>query len=781
MPAECLEEAMVCLIVTAADSGRVTTPGITATASSWQLLSCASFYELPNVRAVLPKVLVAQLVAAQDRLTSVAGSSFGSIFSRMEAADMQPCITAANALAVAKPATSNAANADADAAASATFALVRVLSWIPAEYFATLSELSALLTALCRLDKVLIAAVLCGAVRCGADACHSVSVLRQVVTRLVAVSDKTVLAWTAETQIQWLARSLDVLVLATQPRGTVQHPEVEAVALATGALLGQLSNGASRGASVPMVLAAVAAACSDLRDLAVSCASHVLPAEEASAFLPRTVQLLQRQQRRLPPPHTLSHASHTLATSKVALAASVLTAVVDARPSAEWLTLQQLVADALELLCASAASRSVQSLALCRPLFKALAATLQLEASAGSELGAHVGTERLTGLLHAAAQMLAHGSSGGIELLLFLQAAVKVLIQRDALPDSMCHLLLSLYTGVLQAEILGTVASEGASMRSAALDALSALAATGIEQQQALLIDTIIAAAQDVPADDGAGAPVQWASLFATLQLLAFLVRVFPKQVCAANAERFYAAAFQAGSQVGHAVSTPLALLEQVSLSAVSAVDALLKSRSRFPLRGSSVACALAVPATLFDGSSRLADLSGVGSHSVFAACCSLLVTATRCRPHELQRCMPLLSSSSRVLAGALLESVRGLDDSHGTPVSATLLICAAELGALYVAVAAEESVRAARLAAHSLVSRSVRRRCTASTAPTCSPTTSQQSPRPSWTRAHTPWLRRFATASTRCWAHARHLSCSSCTSRSALDSGACGRRCWRS
>ena len=695
VPAECLEEAMVRLIITAADSGSLTTHGITATASSRQLLSCASFYELPNVRAVLPKALVTQLIGAQDRLTSVAGGSFDSLFSRIEAADMQPCIIAANALAAAKPAAAKAGNA-ADTAALAIFALVRVLSWIPAEYFATISELPALLTVLCRLDKVLIAAVLCGAVHLGADTSQTVSVLRQVVTRLIAVSGEAALAWTTETQMQWLARSLDVLVLATLP----QQPDGETVALATGALMGQLSNGVSGGASVSMVLAAAASSSSNLRDLAVSCASQDSPAEETAAFLPRTVQL--QQHRRAPLPPAQANASHALALSKAALVASALTAVVGARPSGEWRILQQLVADALDALCASTASHSAQTLALCRPLFKALAATLELEAEAGSalELEARVSSERVTGLLHAAAQMLARGLSGGVELLRYLQAAVKVLIQRDALPDSLCHLLLSLYTGVLRSEVLGTVGSaastcEGASLCSATLAAFSALAATGCQQQQALLVDTLIAAAQDVPAADGIEAPVQWATLFATLQLLAVLVRTIPKQACAANSERVFAAAVQVGSRVGHAVSTPLALLEQVSLSAVSLVDVLLKSRSRFPLRGSSVACALAVPATLFDGSSRLAGLSGVGSHATFVACCSLLVTATRCRPHELHRCMPLLSSSSRVLAGALLRAVQALDNSFGTPVSATLLTCAAELGELYFAVAAEDSVRA--------------------------------------------------------------------------------------
>ena len=690
MPAECLEQGMVRLITTASafSSETMPSPGITATASSRQLLSCASFYELPNVRAVLPKVLVAQLVAAQDRLTDVASDAFGSLFSRIEAADMQLCMKAAYKLAASKPAV-----AKADTAASAVFALVRLVSWIPAEYFATLPELSALLTTLCRLDKVLIAAVLCGAVGSRVDTSNSISVLRQIVTRLTAVSEKLVQAWTGETQILWLARSLDVLVLAAEPLGLVQQPECEAVALATGALLAQLSDGASGGASVPMVLAAVAAACSDLHDLAVVCASHVSPTEEASAFLPRTVQ---QQLRRAPPPHTLAHASHALAISKAALAASVLTAVAGAGPCGEWLTLQQLVADALDQLCASAASRSAQSFALCRLLFKALAATLEVEAATGAVLEARVSTENLINLLHAAAQMLVHGSGGVTDLLQYLQAAVRVLIQRDALPDSLCHVLLSLYTGMLRAEVLGTVAGEGASLRSSILDAFSTLAATGCEQQQASLINTIIASAQDVPAADDVEAPVQWASLHATLQLLAVMVRGFPKPVCAANAERFFAAALQAGSQVGHAVSTPQALLEQVSLSAVSIIDALLKSRSRFPLRGSSVACALAVPATLFDGSSRLAGLSSVGSHAAFAACCSLLTTATRCRPHELQRCMPLLSASSRVLVGALLGSVRALEDLCGAPVSVTLLTCAAELGALYFAVAAEESVRAA-------------------------------------------------------------------------------------
>ena len=691
VPAECLEEVMVRVFVTAAGSGDVSTTGITATASSRQLLSCASFYELPNVRAVFPKVLVAQLVAAQDQLTAVAGGSFDSLFSRVEAADMGSCTKAANALVAAKPAA-----AKADSAASNIFALVRVLSWIPAEYFATLSELSALLRTLCRLDKVLIAAVLCGAVRCSADINHSISVLRQVVTRLTAVSEREERAWTADTQIKWLAQSVDVLVLAAKACG-VQQPECETVALATGALLGQLSNCATGGASVPVILAAVAAGCSDLRDLALLCASHTPLSEDPSAFLPRTVQL--QQQRRAPPPHTLAHASHALAMSKAVLAASVLTAVVGARPSGEWLTLQQLVADALDMLCASAASRSAQSLALCRPLFKALAATLELEAAADSAPDAHVSSDRLARLLHAAAQMLVRGSSGAVELLHFLQAAVKVLIQRDALSDSMCHLLISLYTGVLRAEVLDTVAGEDFSLCSAALDAFSALAATGCEQQHALLINTVIAAAQDVPAADSAEAQVQWASLYATLQLLAVLVRVVPKPVCAANAERFFVAALQAGSLAGHAVSMPLALLEQVSLSAVNVVNALLKSRSRFPLRGSSVACALAMPAALFDGSSRLANLSCAGSHATFTACCSLLVTATRCRPHELQRCMPLLCSSSRVLAATLLGSVRSLDDSCGAPVSASLLTCAAELGALYFAVAADESVRAAWLA----------------------------------------------------------------------------------
>jgi hypothetical protein len=258
-------------------------------------------------------------------------------------------------------------------------------------------------------------------------------------------------------------------------------------------------------------------------------------------------------------------------------------------------------------------------------------------------------------LLHAAVQLLARGSAGAVELLRFLQSAVKVIVQRDALPDSLCCTLLELYTAVLRAQVAGGAAANGvitdgaASIRSAALDAFSALAATAGEQQQALLVEMLVTAAQDVPAADGFEAAAQWASLSATLHLLAVLVRAFPKAACVGNSERFLAAALLACAHAGHASSTPLTLLEHVALPAVAVLDALLKSRSRFPLRGSSVACALAVPAALFDGSSRLAAMLGPGSHAVFVACCSLLATAARCRPHELQRCMPLLCSSSRV------------------------------------------------------------------------------------------------------------------------------------
>ena len=59
-----------------------------------------------------------------------------------------------------------------------------------------------------------------------------------------------------------------------------------------------------------------------------------------------------------------------------------------------------------------------------------------------------------------------------------------------------------------------------------------------------------------------------------------------------------------------------------------------------------------------------------------------------------MQRCMPLLSSSSRALAGALLRGVQTFGESCGAPES-TLLTAAAELGALYSTVASEDAVRA--------------------------------------------------------------------------------------
>lgn len=677
---------MACLIRTAASVTAAATQGIAASACSRQLLSSASFYELSSVRAVLPGVFVAELLGAQERLTVAAkGKRFDSLCAQIGAADVQPCIAAAHALVTAKPAAAPAE--DASKAASDAVAVVRALSWIPAEYFASLPELPELLAVLCRLEKVLLAAVLCGAVPSGALVCEAVGVLRRAVADLLAVSARAAPMWTEEAQIRWLVRSLDVLVvLAALPVGSVQQAACdhhsEAAALATGALLGQLSG----GAPVALVIAAVASSCGDLRDLAAGYASDASPTHPA-AFLPRMVQLQQRQPKAQQAPQGATH-NHALAMSKATVAACVLRAASGARPADEWLDLQRLVGDALDALCASA--QSVQCVALCRPLFAALAATLELEAGLAAGPEALISTERVTVLLHAAAQLLARDSAGAVELLQYSQAAVKVLGLRDALPDSLCRSLLALYSGLLRTQVTG---GDDASVRSAALDAFAALASTAGEQQQALLVDALVTAAQDVPAADGAEDAAQWANLAATLQLLAVLARALPKAACVASSEQWLAAALLACARVGHATSTPLALLEQVLLPAVAVLDALLKSRSRFPLRGSSVACALAVPAAIFDGSSRLAALSGPGSHAAFVACCSLLATATRCRPHELQRCMPLLSSSSRALAGALLRGVQSLDDSCGSPVPGALLTSAAELGALYSVVASEDTV----------------------------------------------------------------------------------------
>lgn len=693
---------MTCLVRSGAAPGStLTRPGITATACSRQLLSGASFYELPSVRALLPQVLVAELCGAQERLTAAAkGGLFDGLYAQMEAANVQPCVAAAHALGAAQPAAARAAVA-AQAVLDA-FAVVRVLSWIPSEYFSSLPELPALLAALCRLEKVLIAAVLCGAARSGSVACQAVAVLRRVVTGLMTVSAGESPEWADPAQVRWIVESVDVLVLlAVHPHSDCDF-HAEAVALATGALLAQLSSGAAGCGS--MVLASVTSSCSNLRDLAAFSASDASPTEQPSAFLPRMVKLQQRQPKSQPGPCSSAAAPtrHVLAVSKATVAASVLTSVVGARPAREWLALQHLVADTLDSVCSSA-----QSVSLCRPLFTSLAATLELEAGAGLELEQKlpISTERLTALLHAAAQLLAHDTVCAVESLRYLKAAVEVLLQRDALPDSVCRSLLALHTAVLRAHVAGAVeydacSGDAGSLRSAALDSFAALAATASEQQQAFLVDTLINAAQDVPVAAGVETPVQWASLSAALQLLGVLVRTFPKPACARNSERCLGVATLACAHVGHATTTPLVLLEQVALPAVSLLDALLKSRSRFPLRGSSVACALAVPATLFDRSSQLAAVSGPPSHSVYVACCSLLATVARCRPHELQRCMPLLSSSCRVLAGALLQGVQALDGSCGSPVPAALLNCAAELGALYSVVAAEETARSGRRAA---------------------------------------------------------------------------------
>jgi len=561
--------------------------------------------------------------------------------------------------------------------------------------------------------------VLCGAAQCAALACQTVSVLRRVVSDLLASSAIPAPRWTAEVQVHWLVRSLDVLVaLDAFPVSSAEPPvnEVysETAALATGALLGQLSSAAASPsliAPVSFVLAAVTSSCSDLRDLASCYVSDTSPTDQLSSFLPRMVQMQQRQPKSqagtrewapapaggrelATPPRTVAHTKHALAMSKALLAASVLTAVIGARPSGEWLDLQRLVADALDSLCAPA--QSAQAAALCRPLFTALAATLELEAGADFEpnmSAVRVSTERVLSLLHSAAQLLGRDSVGAVELLRYLQAAVKVLVQRDELPDSVCSSLLVLYIAVMRSQVERADADASASIRAAAMDAFAALAATGVERQQDILADALVAAAQDVPAADEADAPRQWAMLSATLQLLTVLLRTLPKPACVRNAERCLAVAVLACAHAGHAAAAPLALLEQVALPAVSVLDTLLKSRSKFPLRGSSVASALSVPASLFDASSRLAAMLGQGTHATFVASCALLATAARCRPHELQRCIPLLASSSRVLAGALLRGVHAVDDSAGSPAPPSLLTCAAELGSLYAVVAGEDTV----------------------------------------------------------------------------------------
>jgi hypothetical protein len=76
--------------------------------------------------------------------------------------------------------------------------------------------------------------------------------------------------------------------------------------------------------------------------------------------------------------------------------------------------------------------------------------------------------------------------------------------------------------------------------------------------------------------------------------------------------------------------------------------------------------------------------------------CFSLLSTCTDTRvhrrPHELQRCMPLLANSVRALATALLQNVQAAGSQEAQP---RVFACAAQLGALYAAVAGEGTVRA--------------------------------------------------------------------------------------
>jgi hypothetical protein len=255
--------------------------------------------------------------------------------------------------------------------------------------------------------------------------------------------------------------------------------------------------------------------------------------------------------------------------------------------SSTWHALQQHVVDALRLLCADArASASIVSLALVRPLFSALAATVEMDVRCGPANAAlALSGDDVCSMLRLASNLLVcDATHQPTELLRFVKAALLLLQLRDELSTEVCCSML----GVLSFLLQSNAADEGVCMQlpaadaatavqQATLNAFAALADTPVPEQQMLLMDSLIAAAHDLPAAPGGAS--QWQSLGGTLLLMGVLARRLPKPTSVAVGERCLAAALAACTHISH--ENCAADLWQVDKATAAAVRCALAVAAR--------------------------------------------------------------------------------------------------------------------------------------------------------------------------------------------------------
>jgi hypothetical protein len=268
---------------------------VTPFACSRQLLCDAAFYELPEVHAALPRVLLTELRAAHHAVVSAAG--FAAVIQLVATAEEGDtaglCAAALGTPPVAAPALREAA--------TRALRIVVLLRWVPPAYLAASTVMADVLSELCRLEKVLVCALAC-ATDCCALMCETLRALRAAATALLAAAAEPVAHWSTAAQLEWSLGSLQLLCSSASSafRGSLNWRSFESAAVQTGAMLQQLLQAqpavsARKTAKTrEAVVAAVLQFCSDLDGAAARyAASSATVAKAAPCFLPRVVVLQQ--------------------------------------------------------------------------------------------------------------------------------------------------------------------------------------------------------------------------------------------------------------------------------------------------------------------------------------------------------------------------------------------------------------------------------------------------------------------------------------------------------
>lgn len=655
--AEVLREALIMLVnvaVSSADYNAATDPEVvSAAACARDLLTDASFYELVCVQRVFPSVLGELLNTAE---TSTLDACDGEARERSEqfVRDANAGTMAAVEVASHKPRPTPAAGQIVCAvavqqASSGALRLVSLIGWMPAAYFDATAR-GHLLKRLKALEVTVFSALLVTSADCHAACCEAVCIIRATVSSLIADTALPAHAWSLESQLRWLLQSLSILAIL--PRTDNGERQIANAATRTGVLFRSLLQNGATPHLLSAVTSAVLSFCSNMPQLASSCSQ---PFERpAPELLPRTVVL--KQQPRVPKVRKLrvcwsvcflkpdviacqalgSPSAHLLCRALVAHA--VLDAfgeAAEASGSSSWHPLLSHVFGALQLLCGEGCA-AAEDVPLLLPLFGASAAALQAVARAGSnDAASTVSTEKLQALLFRAVSLLTcSAAQPPVELLLFTVSALRLLHVRHELSDDLCRRLLSVFSLLLQGGVaVGDQlvhSTEALVIARNTLDAFVTLIDSPEPRQQQLVLDELLRAAHDFPslADSE-----HWGAFGATLQLIAALTRALPKEASVSSGERILAAALAACTHASRADAIVcVSKLHTVAGEAVNTLAALLLSRSRYPLRATSVAQVVLVPSVLFEGCPQWSRALRNGSAPLFLACCDLLAVALRCR-----------------------------------------------------------------------------------------------------------------------------------------------------